>query len=246
VAEVGPFVGRGSSGIRQVRTQPLVFSMADKKSLFYGTNVLWKTIDGGITWKQISEDLTRPHHEVPQSVGKYLDTARNQADNNGARVIYTIGPSYKDVNRIWIGTDDGVIQTTADGGLHWKNVTPAQIGSYWKVFMIEPGRFDPLTAYAAVNTPRTALRRIGDPGLRVIRRRRSLGIPAAEHGCIVGPGSAGERRRPRRGNARPGDLDSRRHRSSPPDRDVGRHASLQAGDSVARAVEHEHRHAAAA
>jgi len=116
--------------------------------------VLWKTMDGGITWKQISEDLTRPHHEVPQSVGKYLDAARNQADNNGARVIYTIGPSYKDVNRIWIGTDDGVIQTTADGGLHWKNVTPAQIGSYWKVFMIEPGRFDPLTAYAAVNTLR--------------------------------------------------------------------------------------------
>ena len=154
VAQVGPFVGRGASDVRQVRTQPLVFSMADKKSLFYGTNVLWKTMDGGITWKQISEDLTRPHHEVPQSVGKYLDTARNQADNNGARVIYTIGPSYKDVNRIWIGTDDGVIQTTADGGLHWKNVTPAQIGSYWKVFMIEPGRFDPLTAYAAVNTLR--------------------------------------------------------------------------------------------
>jgi len=154
VAQVGPFVGRGSSDVRQVRTQPLVFSMVDKKSLFYGTNVLWKTLDGGITWKQISEDLTRPHHEVPQSVGKYLDAARNQADNNGARVIYTIGPSYKDVNRIWIGTDDGVIQTTADGGLHWKNVTPAQIGSYWKVFMIEPGRFDPLTAYAAVNTLR--------------------------------------------------------------------------------------------
>ena len=154
VAEVGPFVGRGSAGVRQVRTQPLVFSMADKKSLFYGTNVLWKTMDGGMTWKQISEDLTRPHHEVPQSVGKYLEAARTQADNNGARVIYTIGPSYTDVNRIWIGTDDGVIQTTADGGLHWKNVTPAQIGSYWKVFMIEPGRFDPLTAYAAVNTLR--------------------------------------------------------------------------------------------
>jgi photosystem II stability/assembly factor-like uncharacterized protein len=154
VAEVGPFVGRGSSGVRQVRTQPLVFSMADKKSLFYGTNVLWKTIDGGITWTQVSPDLTRKHHEVPQSVGKYLETARTQADDNGARVIYAIGPSYVDVNRIWIGTDDGVIATTADGGLHWKDVTPAQIGSYWKVFTIEPGRFDPLTAYAAVNTLR--------------------------------------------------------------------------------------------
>ena len=42
-----------------------------------------------------------------------------ERDVNGARVIYTIGPSYRDVNRIWIGTDDGVIATTADGGLHW-------------------------------------------------------------------------------------------------------------------------------
>jgi photosystem II stability/assembly factor-like uncharacterized protein len=164
VSDVGPLEGRGRGAAappggapsvsRQVRTQPLVFSMADKKSLFYGTNVLWKTMDGGITWKQISPDLTRAHHEVPQSVGKHLETARTQADNNGARVVYTIGPSYVDVNRIWIGTDDGVIATTADGGLHWTTVTPAQIGSYWKVFMIEPGRFDPLTAYAAVNTLR--------------------------------------------------------------------------------------------
>jgi len=47
-----------------------------------------------------------------------------------------------------------VIATTADGGLHWTDVTPKQLGSYWKVFTIEPGRFDPLTAYAAVNTLR--------------------------------------------------------------------------------------------
>jgi photosystem II stability/assembly factor-like uncharacterized protein len=166
VAEVGPFVGRRSSAPggapapeapvvnRQVRTQPLVFSMADRRSLFYGTNVLWKTMDGGITWKQISPDLTRKTHDVPKSVWKYIAAATPQADDNGARVIYAIGPSYKDVNRIWIGTDDGVIATTADGGLHWTDVTPRQIGSYWKVFTIDPGRFDPLTAYAAVNTLR--------------------------------------------------------------------------------------------
>jgi photosystem II stability/assembly factor-like uncharacterized protein len=172
VSNVGPLGGRGAAAFapagasagqgppavvnRQVRTQPIVFSMVDKKSLFFATNVLWKTIDGGINWKQISPDLTRKTHEVPKSVGKYLDQVQtaNQAEVNGARVIYTIGPSYKDLNRIWVGTDDGVIATTADGGLHWTDVTPKAIGSYWKVFMIEPGRFDPLTAYAAVNTLR--------------------------------------------------------------------------------------------
>jgi photosystem II stability/assembly factor-like uncharacterized protein len=161
VSEVGPIAGRGGAGAdaavgRQVRTQPLVFSQVDRKSLFYATNVLWKTLDGGINWKQISPDLTRKTHDVPKSVGKYTEQVRsaNQADSNGARVIYTIGPSYKDLNRIWIGTDDGVIATTADGGLHWTDVTPKAMGSYWKVFMMEPGRFDPLTAYAAVNTLR--------------------------------------------------------------------------------------------
>src|SRR5262249_34851294 len=72
----------------------------------------------------------------------------------GAQVIYTIGPSYQDVNRIWIGTDDGVIATTADGGANWTNVTPPQVTEFMKVFIIDPGRFDPLTAYAAVNTLR--------------------------------------------------------------------------------------------
>ena len=161
VSNVGPLGGRGGGAVsadlsRQVRTQPIVFSLADNKSLFFATNVLWKTLDGGLNWKQISPDLTRKTHEIPKSVGKYTDQVRtaNQADVNGARVIYTIGPSYKDVNRIWVGTDDGVIATTADGGLHWTDVTPKALGSYWKVFMIEPGRFDPLTAYAAVNTLR--------------------------------------------------------------------------------------------
>jgi photosystem II stability/assembly factor-like uncharacterized protein len=177
VSNVGPIAGgRGAAAFapggasarqvaapvvnRTVRTQPVVFSMADKHALFYGTNVLWKTIDGGITWKQISPDLTRKKHDAPKSIGTFTADATSTAgggpdvDNNGARVIYTIGPSYTDINRIWIGTDDGVIATTADGGLHWTDATPKQIGSYWKVFMIEPGRFDSLTAYAAVNTLR--------------------------------------------------------------------------------------------
>jgi photosystem II stability/assembly factor-like uncharacterized protein len=156
-APVGP-VGRGGAAggltFRQVRTQPVVFSEADKRVLFFGNNYLWKTIDGGLHWTRISGDLTRRTHDAPPSIGTYAPQAQAQLENNGARVIYTIGPSPLDVNRIWIGTDDGVIQTSADGGLHWTDVTPPQIGSYWKVFMIDAGRFDARTAYAAVNTLR--------------------------------------------------------------------------------------------
>ncbi|MEI6245568.1 MAG: hypothetical protein WCQ64_11045, partial [Acidobacteriota bacterium] len=166
VSQVGPLAGRGAFApggasatqgpeiSRTVRTQPLVFSLADPHALYYGTNVLWKTINGGISWKQISGDLTRKTHDLPKNIGKFSEQAKTQVDTNSARVIYAIGPSYKDPNRLWAGTDDGVIQTTADGGLHWTDVTPRQMVSYQKVFTIDAGRFDPLTAYAAVNTLR--------------------------------------------------------------------------------------------
>ena len=166
VSNVGPVEGgrgggRGRGGpparptYRTVRTQPVVFSTVDRRALFYGNNVLWKTIDGGINWQQISPDLTRETWDVPTNVGTYASSVQSRERGAiPAQVIYTIGPSYRDINRIWIGTDDGVIATTADGGLHWTKVTPPQLSAFMKVFTIDPGRFDALTAYAAVNTLR--------------------------------------------------------------------------------------------
>jgi hypothetical protein len=159
VSDVGPVVsGRGGAATpgqpayRTVRTQPVVFSTVDPRAMFYANNYLWKTVDGGRTWKRVSPDLTRTSWTPPKSIGKYSNEKSAQSRQLG--VIYTIGPSYRDIDRIWVGTDDGLIHTTADGGLHWSDVTPPQIGPFWKVFMIDPGRFDPLTAYAAVNTLR--------------------------------------------------------------------------------------------
>ena len=157
VSNVGPTGGgRGSApsptNYRTVRTQPVVFSQADPHALFYANNVLWKTIDGGVHWGQISPDLTRKSWTPPKSIGRYLDQPSAQSRQLG--VIYTIGPSYLDINRIWVGTDDGLIQTTADGGKTWTDVTPPQMTPFQKVFLIDPGRFDALTAYAAVNTLR--------------------------------------------------------------------------------------------
>ncbi|HTY35992.1 MAG TPA: sialidase family protein, partial [Bacteroidota bacterium] len=69
-------------------------------------------------------------------------------------VIYAVAPSYKDVNVIWAGTDDGTVHKTDDGGKTWKNVTPPALTSWSKVAQIDAGRFDALTAYVAVNRMR--------------------------------------------------------------------------------------------
>jgi hypothetical protein len=66
-------------------------------------------------------------------------------------VVYTIAPSFVDINTIWAGTDDGLIQVTRDGGKTWKNVTPPDITSWSKVSLMEASHTDPNTAYAAVN-----------------------------------------------------------------------------------------------
>ena len=151
VANVAPKPIRGAD-FRTLRTAPVVFSPADPHLMFFAANTLWKTRDGGNSWQQASQDLTRKTWEIPASVGKYRGEQTAQPAQRG--VIYTVAPSPLDVNRIWAGTDDGLIHTTADGGLHWKDVTPREIGPWMKVSVMDAGHFDALTAYAAINTLR--------------------------------------------------------------------------------------------
>src|SRR5581483_2604317 len=61
-------------------------------------------------------------------------------------------PSPLDVKRIWVGTDDGLIHVTTDGGRSWNDVTPPQLGPWAKVAIMEASHFDPLEAWAAINT----------------------------------------------------------------------------------------------
>lgn len=151
VQNVSPKPIRGSD-YRALRTAPVVFSPADPKLLFFAANTLWKTRDGGHSWSQISPDLSRPSFEIPPNVGKYRDTPTAQPTRRG--VIYAVAPSPLDVNRIWAGTDDGLIHFTTDGGLHWRDVTPKQLVPFAKVSIIDASHFDPATAYAAINTLR--------------------------------------------------------------------------------------------
>ena len=111
-----------SAEYRVVRTMPVLFSPVDPKTLYFASNVIWQTADGGQHWRQISPDLTRETWEAPASVGKYRGTAAASASRRG--VIYTIAPSPMDVSRIWAGTDDGLIQVTRMAGKRGRTSRP--------------------------------------------------------------------------------------------------------------------------
>ena len=149
IAEVEP---KPLRDYRVVRTEPLVFSAANPHVLFFGANTVFKTVDGGRSWTEISPDLTRKSWEVPGSVGKYSDTPQAKPVQRG--VVYAVAPSPLSVDKLWAGTDDGLIWVTSDGGKNWKNVTPPQLQPWWKVSIMDAGHFDTQTAYAAINTLR--------------------------------------------------------------------------------------------
>ncbi len=134
---------------RFVRTEPVIFSPVDHKTLYFAGNVLFKTQNGGDTWQTISPDLTRKTWDIPASVGIYKNDELKKMPRRG--VIYTVAPSPLNINTIWAGTDDGLIHITSDGGKTWKDVTPAGITSWSKLSLIDAGHFDINTAYAAVN-----------------------------------------------------------------------------------------------
>ncbi len=138
-----------SGQYRFLRTAPVLFNPIDKKTLYYAGNVLFKTTTGGNKWDIISPDLSRESWDIPASVGIYTTDAMKKMPRRG--VIYTVAPSYVDINTIWCGTDDGLIHLTKDGGKTWTNVTPPAITSWSKVSLIDASHTDVNTAYAAVN-----------------------------------------------------------------------------------------------
>ena len=138
-----------SGKVRFIRTAPVLFSPIDPKTLYFAGNVIFKTTNGGQSWETISPDLTRETYDIPASVGVFTSDKMKTMPRRG--VVYALAPSYKNVNTIWAGTDDGLIHITNDGGKSWTNITPKEITSWSKISQIDASRYDNLTAYVAVN-----------------------------------------------------------------------------------------------
>jgi len=139
---------------RRTWTLPLVFSEADRRALYFSDQFLFKTIDGGNSWTQISPDLTREDPGVPPNLDEA--TAADAPSSKRRGVIYTIAPSPipAHADLIWIGTDDGYIQMTPDGGKTWRKVTPPELTPWSKIVMMQASHFDANEAYAAVDRHR--------------------------------------------------------------------------------------------
>ena len=149
VADITPEpIRRGE--YRYDRTLPVIFSPLDPHALYFSANALFKSTDRGNSWRVISPDLTRASYEIPANLGAFAAADPEKGKHRG--VIYAVAPSFKEVNTIWAGTDDGLIQITRDGGKNWQDVTPPQLKPWSKVSIIEASHFDAGTAYAAINS----------------------------------------------------------------------------------------------
>ena len=129
---------------------PLVFSPVPPHAMYLGAQVLFRSTDDGDHWDVVSPDLSGK----AEGAGDCDDPAPAGARACGFGVIFSIAPSPLEKDLIWVGTDDGLVQLTDDGGAHWRNVTPPAAPLWGRIGAIAPSPFDPKGAYVAVDLHR--------------------------------------------------------------------------------------------
>ncbi|MGH7561396.1 MAG: WD40/YVTN/BNR-like repeat-containing protein, partial [Gemmatimonadales bacterium] len=135
---------------RFVWTFPLTFSPHDPKTLYVGSQHVHVTTDQGQSWREISPDLTRNDKSRMKISGGLTP------DNIGVEyggVIFALAESRKEKGLIWVGTNDGLVQLTRDGGKTWTNVTANIPGliDWGTISNIDPSPHDAGTAYLTVD-----------------------------------------------------------------------------------------------
>ena len=135
---------------RFVWTFPLTISPHDHKKIYVGSQFVHQTTDDGQSWQVISPDLTT-NDKSKQGFSGGLT-----GDNIGVEyfsVIFAIAESPREKGLIWVGTNDGLVQVTRDGGKNWTNVTKniPNLPQWGTVSNIEPSRYEPGVAYITVD-----------------------------------------------------------------------------------------------
>ena len=128
---------------------PLVFSPNDRDTLYSAANVLFKTTNEGQTWDIISPDLTRNDKSKQAASGGPI--TKDNTSIEYYDTIFTVMESPVQAGTIWVGTDDGLVQVTRDGGKNWSNVTPSKdlMPEWIQINSLDASPFDAGTAYVA-------------------------------------------------------------------------------------------------
>ena len=127
---------------------PIIVSQHNPKVIYHAGNQLLKSNNRGLSWEEISPDLTK-------NIAEHLEAGGGPITNEGAggevyHTILYIAESAKDAQTIWAGTDDGLVHITRDGGTNWENITPPDLEE-GMINCIELSPFDEGTAYIAYN-----------------------------------------------------------------------------------------------
>ncbi|MBX7107660.1 MAG: hypothetical protein K1X61_03330 [Chitinophagales bacterium] len=147
--EINDGYGSGVNKYRFHWTFPISFSPWDPKLLYCTSQMVHRSINGGMSWETISPDLTRNDVTKQQQSGGPITP-----DNTGAEVfgdIFAFAESPVKQGLLWAGSDDGLVHVSTDNGASWNNVTPANLPEWTTVSIIEPSHFDAATCYIAAH-----------------------------------------------------------------------------------------------
>ncbi|MGH9438411.1 MAG: hypothetical protein ACRD22_11060, partial [Terriglobia bacterium] len=153
---VGAISAVHDTDFRRAVSAPIVFSPQNPSVLYYGTQNVWESRDGGDHWRKTSPDLTAHPGKPPLP---------NPKGVHHGDALVSVSPSTVQAGVIWTGSNNGVIHMTEDGGKHWRDVTPPGM-SIRGVVNIQASHFNPSEAYAAVRDNAT-----GDYSPHIYRTR---------------------------------------------------------------------------
>ena len=132
---------------RTAQMPPLIFAPHDPSVLYLGTQFVLKTTDQGVTWHEISPDLT-------DYVEKEEEEGKAAPGRPRPPALTAIAPSPLDSAEIWAGTTNRLVYLTRDGGKNWNKVTPDGLAEPTQVLYVEASHHDPATAYLTVGATR--------------------------------------------------------------------------------------------
>ncbi|MBV8434010.1 MAG: hypothetical protein JO029_07025 [Candidatus Eremiobacteraeota bacterium] len=150
-ADVSPYVRSNAEAPKVLQYRfnwdsPIAFTTGAQPQVLAGGNVVFASSDRGQHWTLISPDLTRNERTHQEASGGPIDLDVSGAETSDTILDIEVSPLAP--GTFWVGTDDGLVQLTRDGGTSWHDVTP-KVAPWGRFSTVETGHYAPGTAYAA-------------------------------------------------------------------------------------------------